>query len=65
MEQELGVTYHPNPEALAKVCDVVTINCPLHPVSIPQQSTSMLRISFLLTCVCVTHRVLNICSMLK
>jgi len=30
-EKELGVTYHPNVESLVKVCDVVTINCPLHP----------------------------------
>lgn len=31
VEQELGVTYHPNVESLVKVCDVVTINAPLHP----------------------------------
>jgi len=30
-EKELGVTYHPTVESLAKACDVVTINCPLHP----------------------------------
>jgi len=30
-EKELGVTYHPNVESLAKACDIVTINCPLHP----------------------------------
>src|SRR3954447_19178938 len=29
-EKELGVTYHPNVESLAGVCDVVTINAPLH-----------------------------------
>jgi formate dehydrogenase len=31
VEQELGLTYHPNVESLVKVCDVVTINAPLHP----------------------------------
>ncbi len=31
VEQELGVTYHPNVESLVRVCDVVTINTPLHP----------------------------------
>jgi len=30
-EKELGVTYHNSVESLAKACDVVTINCPLHP----------------------------------
>ncbi len=30
-ERELNVTYHPSVESLVKVCDVVTINCPLHP----------------------------------
>jgi formate dehydrogenase len=31
VEQELNVTWHPTVESLVKVCDVVTINCPLHP----------------------------------
>jgi formate dehydrogenase len=31
VEQELGLTYHPNVESMVRVCDVVTINCPLHP----------------------------------
>ena len=31
VEEELGVTYHPTPESLVEVCDVVTINAPLHP----------------------------------
>ena len=30
-EQELNVTYHPDVQSLVRVCDVVTINCPLHP----------------------------------
>src|SRR2546426_10503009 len=30
-EQELGVTFHPDAESLVRVCDVVTINTPLHP----------------------------------
>lgn len=29
-ERELGLVYHPNVESLVQVCDVVTINCPLH-----------------------------------
>jgi formate dehydrogenase len=31
VEKELNLTYHPNVEDMVKVCDVVTINCPLHP----------------------------------
>jgi formate dehydrogenase len=31
VEKELNLTYHSNLESLAKVCDVVTLNCPLHP----------------------------------
>jgi formate dehydrogenase len=31
VEKELGVTFHPGVESLVKVCDVVTINAPLHP----------------------------------
>jgi formate dehydrogenase len=31
VEQELALTYHPNVESMVRVCDVVTINCPLHP----------------------------------
>jgi formate dehydrogenase len=31
VEQELNLTFHPNVESMVKVCDVVTINCPLHP----------------------------------
>lgn len=30
IEQELNVTYHPNVESMIRICDVVTINCPLH-----------------------------------
>ena len=31
VERELGVTYHPDAESMVPVCDVVTINAPLHP----------------------------------
>jgi formate dehydrogenase len=31
VEQELGLTYHPTVESMVGVCDVITINCPLHP----------------------------------
>jgi formate dehydrogenase len=31
VEQELNVTYHPTVESMVRVCDVVTINAPLHP----------------------------------
>ncbi len=30
-EERLGVTYHADVESLVRVCDVVTINAPLHP----------------------------------
>jgi formate dehydrogenase len=31
VEQDLGLTFHPDAESLVRVCDVVTINTPLHP----------------------------------
>jgi formate dehydrogenase len=31
VEKELDLTYHPNVESMIRVCDVVTINAPLHP----------------------------------
>ncbi|ASF46988.1 NAD-dependent formate dehydrogenase [Methylovulum psychrotolerans] len=31
IEQELNLTYHASLESLTQVCDVVTLNCPLHP----------------------------------
>lgn len=31
IEQELNLTFHPTVESLVRACDVVTINCPLHP----------------------------------
>ncbi len=31
VEKELGLTYHPDVESLVKVCDVISIHCPLHP----------------------------------
>ena len=31
IEKELNVTFHESVESMIKVCDVVTINCPLHP----------------------------------
>jgi len=31
VEQELNLIWHPNVESMVRVCDVVTINCPLHP----------------------------------
>jgi formate dehydrogenase len=31
VEAELGLTFHPDVESLVRVCDVVTINAPLHP----------------------------------
>jgi len=31
VEKELGLTFHDTVESMVGVCDVVTINCPLHP----------------------------------
>ena len=31
VERELGLTFHPDAESMVPVCDVVTINAPLHP----------------------------------
>src|SRR5688500_945401 len=30
-ERDLGLTFHPDAESLVRICDVVTINTPLHP----------------------------------
>lgn len=30
IEKELNLTYHPDVESMARICDVITINCPLH-----------------------------------
>ena len=31
VEKELNLTFHESVESMVKVCDVITINCPLHP----------------------------------
>src|SRR6266446_2948141 len=31
VETELGLTYHANIESLVRICDVISIHCPLHP----------------------------------
>ena len=31
VERELKVTFHDSVESMVRVCDIVTINCPLHP----------------------------------
>ena len=31
VEQELGAVWHDSVESMVAACDVVTINCPLHP----------------------------------
>ena len=31
VEKDLGVTFHDSVESMVEVCDVITINCPLHP----------------------------------
>merc|ERR1712100_337852 len=30
-EQELSLTFYKSVKAMVKICDIVTINCPLHP----------------------------------
>ncbi|CDR34829.1 NAD-dependent formate dehydrogenase [Criblamydia sequanensis] len=30
IEKDLNLTYHPDVESMVRVCDVITINCPLH-----------------------------------
>jgi formate dehydrogenase len=30
IEKELNLTYHPEVESMVSICDVITINCPLH-----------------------------------
>lgn len=41
-EKELNLTYHATAEDMVKVCDVVTINCPLHPETENLFSESMI-----------------------
>ncbi|TJV48117.1 MAG: NAD-dependent formate dehydrogenase, partial [Mesorhizobium sp.] len=31
VEKDLGVTFHPDAASMVGICDVVTINAPLHP----------------------------------
>merc|ERR1719331_1046128 len=31
VEEELNLVYHENVETMVKECDIITINCPLHP----------------------------------
>jgi formate dehydrogenase len=31
IEKELNLTYHPDVKSMVKVCDVITLNCPLYP----------------------------------
>ncbi|WP_246267645.1 NAD(P)-dependent oxidoreductase [Nonomuraea typhae] len=31
VEEELGLTFHPDAASMAPHCDVVTVNAPLHP----------------------------------
>jgi len=42
VERELNATYHPSVEEMVKVCDVVTIHCPLHPETQHMFNTQMI-----------------------
>jgi formate dehydrogenase len=42
VEKELNVTWHPSVEDMVKVCDVVTINCPLYPETEHLFNTAMI-----------------------
>ncbi len=42
VERELNATYHPSVEEMVKVCDVVTIHCPLHDETRNMFDTQML-----------------------
>ncbi len=39
VERELGLTFHPNVESMVPLCDVVTINAPLHPETLNFSTT--------------------------
>lgn len=43
IEAELGLTFYPTVEEMIKKCDVVTINCPLHPETENLFDTKMIR----------------------
>src|SRR5712671_5519886 len=42
VEKELNLTWHPNVEDMVKVCDVVTIDCPLYPETEHLFNTAMI-----------------------
>jgi formate dehydrogenase len=42
VEKELGLTFHPTTAEMVPVCDVVTINCPLHPETENLFNTTMI-----------------------
>jgi formate dehydrogenase len=42
IEQELGLTFHSNVEEMASVCDIITINAPLHPGTLNMFNDAML-----------------------
>lgn len=42
VEEELNLTWHESTEEMIKICDVVTINCPLHPETEHLFNTEML-----------------------
>ncbi|KAB0634341.1 NAD-dependent formate dehydrogenase [Burkholderia latens] len=33
LERELGLVYHPTPQSLVRVCDVINLQCPLYPAT--------------------------------
>jgi formate dehydrogenase len=43
IEEELGLTYHSSVESLVRVCDVISIHCPLHPETEHLVNDDMLR----------------------
>jgi len=43
VEQELGLTFHDDPKSLARVCDIVSLHCPLHPGTRHMFNDSILR----------------------
>ncbi|WP_047495492.1 NAD-dependent formate dehydrogenase [Terriglobus sp. TAA 43] len=42
VEKELGLTFHPTVEDMAEVCDIITINAPLHPGTLNMFNDAML-----------------------
>jgi formate dehydrogenase len=43
LEEELGLTFHPDVGSLARICDIVSLHCPLHPGTLHMVNDAVLK----------------------